>query len=224
MKKNYIKVIYVLIAIALVNFVVMLSMIHNLPAEIPVHFNYRFEVDRMGSPWFLATFPSVTLAFTIAMAIEQKIRGRDYANNKPLTIFAVVFVAFFIALGWIMYAMSGTGVQMGDTVNIPLDLFMGLGFSVLFIVMGNYLPTVKPNRTFGIRVPATYRNEEVWKKTHRFAGPATVLGGIFTAVMSLIGHFADQSWLIFAGLMLGVFVPMIVIFIYSKRVEKQLKG
>ena len=224
MKKNYIKVIYALIAVALVNLAVMLSVIQNLPAEIPVHFNYHFEVDRMGTRWFLAIMPSVPVLFSIAMAVEQKIRGRDYANSKPLTIFAVVFVAFWIALSWMMYAMSGTGAQMGETVSVPLELFMGLGFSVLFIVLGNYLPTVKPNRTFGIRVPATYRNEEVWKKTHRFAGPATVLGGIFTAVMSLIGHFADQSWLIFAGLMLGVFVPMIVIFIYSKRVEKQLKG
>ena len=224
MKKNYIKVIYALIAVALVNLAVMLSVIQNLPAEIPVHFNYRFEVDRMGTRWFLAIMPSVPVLFSIAMAVEQKIRGRDYANSKPLTIFAVVFVAFWIALCWMMYAMSGTGAQMGETVSVPLELFMGLGFSVLFIVLGNYLPTVKPNRTFGIRVPATYRNEEVWKKTHRFAGPATVLGGIFTAVMSLIGHFADKSWLIFAGLMLGVFVPMIVIFIYSKRVEKQQKG
>ena len=224
MKKNYIRIIYALIAAALVNLAVMLGLIQNLPAEIPVHFNYRFEVDRMGTRWFMAIFPPIPVLFSIAMAVEQKIRGKDYANRKALTFFAVAFVAFFIMISWVLYAMSGTGAQMGDTTNIPLDLIMGLGMGMLFVVMGNYLPTVKPNRTFGIRVPATYRNEEVWKKTHRFAGPATVLGGIFTAIMSLIGHFADRSWLIFAGLMLGVFVPMIVIFIYSKRIEKQLKA
>ena len=224
MKKNYIKIIYGLIAVALINFVIMLALIPKLPAEIPVHFNYRFEVDGMGTPWFMALFPSITLIFTIAMAVEQKIRGRDYANNKPLTIFAVAFVAFFIALGWVMYAMSGTGAQMGDTTSVPLDLIMGLGFSVLFIVMGNYMPTVKPNRTFGIRVPATFRNEEVWKKTHRFAGRAYVIGGAFAGIMALAGHFTDTSWLIFVGLMLGVFGSSIVILIYSKRVEKRLKG
>ena len=224
MKKNYIKIIYVLIAVALINFAVMLSLIPGLPEQIPTHFNYRFEVDAMGSPWFMIVVPSVTLAFTIAMAVEQKLRGRDYANNKPLTIFAVAFVALFIALGWVLYAMSGTGAQMGDTTAIPLDLIMGLGMGLLFVVMGNYLPTVKPNRTFGIRVPATFRNEEVWKKTHRFAGRAYVLGGVFTMIMTLIGHFADLSWLIFVGLMLGVFGATIVILIYSKRVERQLKG
>ena len=224
MKKNYIKVICVLIAVAAVNMAVMLSLIPSLPAQIPTHFNYRFEVDAMGSPWFMAVFPSVTLIFTIAMAIEQKIRGRDYANNKPLTIFAVAFVAFFIALGWVMYAMSGTGAQLGDKTDVPLDLIMGLGFSALFIVMGNYLPTVKPNRTFGIRVPATFRNEEVWKKTHRFAGPAYVIGGFFSGVCALVGYFTGASWLIFVGLMVGVFGSSIIILVYSKHVEKQLKS
>ena len=94
---------------------------------------------------------------------------------------------------------------------------------VMFIVIGNYLPTVKQNRTFGIRVPATFRNEEVWKKTHRFAGRAYVLGGIFSMIMSLIGHFTEVNWLVFVGLMLGVFGSTIVILIYSKRVEKRLK-
>ena len=75
MKKNYIKVIYALIAVALVNLAVMLSVIQNLPAEIPVHFNYRFEVDRMGTRWFLAIIPSVPVLFSISMAVEQKIPG-----------------------------------------------------------------------------------------------------------------------------------------------------
>lgn len=223
MKKNYIKVIHGLIAITLVNLCVMLCLIPSLPTQIPVHFNYHFEVDRMGSRWFLAVVPSITLVFSVSMMIEQKIRGREYANNKSLTVFAVAFVAFFIALGWVLYAMCGTGAQLGDKTNVPLDLIMGLGMSALFIVMGNYLPTVKPNRTFGIRMRATFRNEEIWKKTHRFAGRAYVFGGFFTMLMSLTGYFIGASWLIFAGLMLGVFGSSVVILIYAKRLEKQIK-
>ena len=84
MKKNYLKVIYALIAVSLANLIVMLCLIGNLPEQIPVHFNYRFEVDRMGTKWFMAVFPSIPVLFSIFMAVEQKIRGRDYANNKPL--------------------------------------------------------------------------------------------------------------------------------------------
>ena len=222
--KDYRKPVYGLIGVSLVNLIVMLCLIPGLPAEIPTHFNYRFEVDAMGSPWFMAAMPSVTLAFSISMAVEQKIRGRDYANNKPLTIFAVCFVALFIALGWTLYAMSGTGAQMGDVTAVPLDLVIGLGMSVLFIVLGNYMPTVKPNRTFGIRMRATFANEDVWKKTHRFGGLTFVLGGVFSAVCALVGYFTGASWLVFVGLLLGVFGSTIVIMIYAKRIERQLKG
>lgn len=224
MKKDYLKIIYVLIAAAAVNLIAMLCLIPGLPETVPVHFNYRFEVDRMGTRWFLAVIPAITLVFSIAMMIEQKVRGREYANNKPLTVFAVAFVALFVALGWVLCAMSGTGAQLGDRTSVPLDLIMGLGMSVLFIVMGNYLPTVKPNRTFGIRMRATFDSEEIWKRTHRFAGRAYVLGGFFSAVCALIGHFVGMSWLIFVGLMLGVFGSSIVILIYAKRAERQLKG
>ena len=221
--KNYLKVIYVLIAVAAVNLIVMLSLIPNLPESIPVHFNYRFEVDRMGTRWFLAVIPSITLVFSIAMMVEQKIRGKDYANNKPLTVFAVAFVAFFIALGWVLYAMSGTGAQMGDTTSMPMDLIIGLGMSALFIVMGNYLPTVKQNRTFGIKMRATFESEEVWKKTHRYAGRAYVLGGFFTMFMSLIGYFIGASCLIFVGLILGVFGSNLVILIYALRLDRKMR-
>lgn len=224
MKRNYLKIAYILVAVAAVNLLVTLCLIPVLPQEVPVHANVRFEVDRMGSRWFVALIPAITAAFSITMAVEQKIRGRDYANNRPLTFFAVAFEAFFIALGWALYAMSATGAQLGDVRSVPIDLIMGLGMSVLFVVLGNYLPTVKPNRTFGIRVRATLESEEVWKKTHRFAGHAYVLGGFFAAACALIGHFADLNWLTFGGLMLGVFASSAVILIYARRIEKQLKA
>lgn len=224
MKRDYLKIHYMLIAVAMVNLIVMLCLIPGLPQEVPVHANARFEVDRMGSRWFVALIPSITAAVAIAMAAEQRIRGRDYANNRPMTFFAVAFVVFFVALGWALYAMSTVGAQLGDVRPVPIDLIMGLGMSALLIVMGNYLPTVKPNRTFGIRTRATLESEEVWKKTHRFAGRVYVLGGLCSAACALVGHFADMNWLTFGGLMLGVFAASVVVLIYAKRVEKQLKA
>lgn len=223
MKKNYIRIIYVLIAVAAVNLIVMLSLIPGLPAEIPTHFNYRFEVDAMGSPWFMAVIPSITLVFTVAMAAEQKIRGKDYANNKPLTITAVAFVTLFTALGWTLYAMCSTGAQMGDVTTVPFDLIIGLGMPALFIVLGNYMPTIKPNRTFGMRIPATFRSEETWKKTHRFSGPVTVAGGLFSMVCTLVGYFTGAKWLILTGIFVGVIGSCLVSLIYALRLDRKMR-
>ncbi len=223
MKKNYIKVIYGLIAIALVNLCVMLCLIPSLPAQIPVHFNYHFEVDRMGSRWFLAVLPSITLVFSVAMMVEQKIRGKSYANNKPLTISAVAFVALFTVLGWALYAMCGTGAQLGDTTSVPFDLIVGLGLPALFIVLGNYMPTIKPNRTFGMRIPATFRSEEAWKRVHRFSGPVSVIGGLVSVICTLVGYFTGAKWLILAGIFAGVLGACLVSLIYALWLDKKMK-
>lgn len=222
--KDYRKFVYVLIGVSLVNLIAMLCLIPGLPESVPAHYNIRFEVDRMGSKWFVALFPAITLLFSVSIAVEQKIRGRDYANNKPLTIFATFFVALFIALGWVLYAMSGTGAQLGDVVNMPFDLVICLGLSVLFIVMGNYLPTVKQNKTYGIRMRATFESEEVWRKVHRFGGLAYVIGGLVSAVIVLIGYFSGAKLLEFVGLLLGMYGSTLAILIYAKRLEKKMKG
>ncbi len=219
--KLYKKVSFWMILASAVNLIAMALLVRTLPDQVPTHFNINFEVDAMGSPWFLVTFPAITLLFSIYIAVELKLRGEKYANRKSLSIFSGAFVALFIAIGWVLYAMMGTGAQMGDKTEVPLDLVMGLGMSILFIIMGNYLPTVRQNRTFGIRVRATLNDEQVWNKAHRFGGRMFVIGGILSAICSLIGHFADLPWLIFAGLNVGIFGPMAVIFIYIAKIKRR---
>ena len=107
--KDYRRPVYWMIAIAAVNLIAMLCMVKGLPDAVPEHFNFRFEVDRMGSKWFLMLVPAIALLVTAGISVEERLRGRDYANNKPLTIFAVCFAALFIVLGWVMYALCSTG-------------------------------------------------------------------------------------------------------------------
>ena len=134
--KDYRRPVYWMIAIAAVNLIAMLCMVKGLPDVVPGHFNFRFEVDRMGSKWFLMLFPAMALLVTAGISVEERLRGRDYANNKPLTIFAVCFAALFIVLGWMMYALCSTGAQMGEVVtDVPFDLAICLGMSALFMVI-----------------------------------------------------------------------------------------
>ena len=51
--------------------------------------------------------------------------------------------------------------------------FIGLiyyGTSLLFIVIGNYLPKIKQNNTIGIIIVLTLQDEENWNATHSFSG------------------------------------------------------
>lgn len=66
-------------------------------------------------------------------------------------------------------------VGLGVLPNLPRWYFSGIG--ILFIVLGNYYGKIKFNYFVGIRTPWTLANEEVWYKTHRFAGPVWIVGG-----------------------------------------------
>ena len=66
--------------------------------------------------------------------------------------------------------------------------FIGLiycGTSLLFIVIGNYLPKIKQNNTIGIRVVWTLQDEENWNATHSFSGIIWGTSGILCMLCTL---------------------------------------
>ena len=61
---------------------------------------------------------------------------------------------------------------------------------IMFILLGNYMPRIRPNYTFGIRTPWTPASETVWKKTHRVGGYVFVLSGVIIVVCSFFRGWA----------------------------------
>jgi uncharacterized membrane protein len=60
----------------------------------------------------------------------------------------------------------------------------GVGFGILFILLGNYLPKLPRNFFFGIRSPWTLASETVWKRTHILSGWLFVVAGFLITVLS----------------------------------------
>ena len=67
---------------------------------------------------------------------------------------------------------------------------MAMGFGLLFIVVGNYMPKIRQNSFMGIRVKWTLENEANWNASHRFGGKVWVAGG-FACLAG--GHAARQG-------------------------------
>ncbi|MFU2362855.1 MAG: SdpI family protein [Clostridiales bacterium] len=68
------------------------------------------------------------------------------------------------------------------------DLFLALiyyGTSLLFIVIGNYLPKIKQNNTIGIRIVLTLQDEENLNATHSFSGRIWRASGILCMLCTL---------------------------------------
>lgn len=152
----------------------------TLPAQVPVHWNIRGEIDGYGSKLtliFLAGLPLITyLALVIVPTIDPKGKlqqmGSKYHNIRLwLTVFMAA-LSLFIVYSARMAAEDNTYI---------LVLLMG----ALFVVLGNYFKTIRANYFVGIRTPWTLESESVWKATHAMAGQLWFVGGIIVMLGSV---------------------------------------
>jgi uncharacterized membrane protein len=179
---------------------------NSFPEDIPVHWNLKGEVDRYGSKfeiWVLMLLPIITyFIFWLIPKIDPKKRIKEMGNKYEQLKFFMVAVTSVISI-YFLYA-----IDKEKMINTEI-MFVLIGF--IFIILGNYLPSIKPNYFVGVRTPWTLENNEVWRLTHRIAGKLFVALGIITIILVLILPIETFFWYFFSLTMLIV----IYLFWYS---------
>ena len=109
---------------------------------------------------------------------------------------------------WILPALSVYISALFMAISLGFDNLIGAIVSVLLgvmlVVVGNYTPKAKQNRTFGIKIKWTLTNERNWAATHRFTGKVWMVSGIVV----LLGAFLPEALSI--GLLLAAIIPITV--------------
>ena len=189
------------IIIAAVNFIASLLYIFKLPDEVPLHFNAEGICDGYGSKWFVLLFPLIILiVYPIGLFVTAKSKNLE-KNMKPMTICMLFIEAYLIVMNWAILVLMNSGKQLGDKMGINVSFFVPVIISIMFIVMGNYMPTIRQNKNLGIKLPWTLKNERCWDLTHRYTGKIWVAGGIATLILITVMMF------------IGIDEPVIPIFI-----------
>jgi uncharacterized membrane protein len=83
----------------------------------------------------------------------------------------------------VLFAWS-VGRNLGVTVASPAVVPAAVG--VLFVLLMNRLPRLRPNWWIGVRTPWTLSDEDVWRRTHRLAGEAGVVAGFLLITAALV--------------------------------------
>lgn len=171
-------------ALSLLNLIVFLIGVAFLPDTVAIHFNAKGIVDGVGSPWVLVSVPAAATIVSAGLCIA--FLSHNERNRKLMCAFVYAVSAILIVLGWVFFALSSQTQGLGDKINFPFALITVLPISLLLLFFGNYMPRIKQNAWFGIRTPATLKNEQVWTKTHRVGGYAFVAAGFVSAVSSIL--------------------------------------
>ena len=163
--------LYALLAVVTV---LTAAVYHQLPAEVPIHWNWRGEVDNMATRLVAvlllpATAVGIHLLSVVTLAIDPKL-GRGGQSETTLRLFRLAGPVFSLGLHVVLLA-----IWLGHDVQITDVVYAATG--VLFAVLGNVMGRLPPNYVVGIRLPWTLEDPMVWKRTHRFAGRLWFMGG-----------------------------------------------
>lgn len=190
----------------------LLSIYDQLPAEIPIHYNSRGEADGYGPKAVLWMLPMIPLITTFAMI--YLVPAFDRENNlakmgKKYESLTFMLVGIMNALA--VYFIQNAGKEQLQSFSLVMAL-LGL----ILLVIGNFLPSIRPNYAMGFRLPWTLKSEAVWRKTHRLAGKLWVIGGTAIILLAFLMPIELSRFLFIFIILTICLIPSV----YSYRLYK----
>ena len=197
--------------IFLIGFIMMLLIClwfyPKLPQQIPTHWNAQGKIDSYSAKSFVFMPLAIYLLGWGLIPFTAKIdpKKENYKRFYSVQTLTQTILCFFSV---VILAMTLIASYHPKAINANFIMFPLL--ALLFIVIGNSMPKIKFNYTFGVKTPWTLANETVWYKTHRFSGKVWVICGFVV----LAGMFLPSKWIL--SFLLGVILTSALLpFIYS---------
>ena len=170
----------------------------KIPDRIATHFGINGEPDGWSSKVFAVFGLPLVLAalHMIACIITNLDERTEKQKITGILHFVIPATAFAVQTMIMLYALG----ILSDVPTVSVCIL-----SVLFIVLGNYLPKTRQNSAVGVRTKKTLSDERVWEKTHRLAGYLMTAAGVISLVISFLG----LALLAFVILTTALIVPVI---------------
>src|SRR4029079_2201655 len=150
---------------------------------MPVHWNLQGEVDGYGSkPTGLLVLPLVSVGIYLLLLLVPFVDpGRANYQNFVKAYNAIRVVVFLVFAT--VHAVT-VASALGHRINMTTAIMPALG--IMFIVMGNFMSTIRPNWFVGVRTPWTLSSRLSWDKTHRLAGWLFLLMGALFCIVAIV--------------------------------------
>ncbi len=152
----------------------------RLPETMATHWDFSGNANGWSSR--AATVFGLPLFILALHLVCFYAESRETKKNTNPVVRTVLlwFCPAVSLLGGAVTLGTGLGYEMHISTVVPV--FVGL----LFLILGNYLPKIRQNRTMGIKLPWTLQSEENWTRTHRLSGFLWVLCGLVMIPLSLL--------------------------------------
>ncbi|AZQ43671.1 SdpI family protein [Nonlabens ponticola] len=208
-----------IIILTILPFIYLAFIYAGLPDQVPMHFDLEGNVNRYGHKSELWILPAATTGLIYFLlkylpAIDPK---------KQIEKMGSVWIKLRLGFAAAMCIIAVFGIYYidlkaaGDTISIGIQwIYAAVG--LLFLILGNYLPSIKSNYFVGIRTPWTLENDQVWRATHQLGGYLFMAAGALIIISALT--LTDQ-WTFY--ILLGTTIVItLTSFIYSYTEFKKI--
>lgn len=184
----------------------------RLPETMATHWDFSGNANGWSSR--AATVFGLPLFILALHLVCFYAESRETKKNRNPVLRTVLlwFCPAVSLLGGAVTLGTGLGYEMPISTVVPV--FMGL----LFLILGNYLPKIRQNRTMGIKLPWTLASEENWTRTHRVAGFTWVAAGLLMVVSAFWQLHGPTVTVVLLALAVGI--PVLYSYLYYRRHEK----
>ena len=175
-------------ALCTVSFLGHLAIFPQLPDIVPTHWDAAGNVDGWSGRMATLGLDLLPLGLLVLFYALPKIdpRGKAYERMGSFyTGVVTLFTVFLICMTWTTELTVFGIIPQNES---PIGIFTGVTVGIGLMLLGNYLPKVKRNYSFGCKTPWALDNDQNWRLTHRFGGVAMVLAGLVTVVSGLFSH------------------------------------
>ncbi|MDF9298374.1 MULTISPECIES: SdpI family protein [Geobacillus] len=198
-------------------YVISLAAIPYLPDQVAIHWNAAGEADGFSNKWVGAFLPPLLMTgLLIFMSALPKFdpKKANYSRfQKSYRIVNAALACFFLLLHIVTLAYN-----LGFPVDVGLLVPIGVG--ALLIVLGNYMPKIKPNYFIGIRTPWTLESEAVWNKTHRLGGKVFIAMGMLS-MLTAFWRGEMQFVLLIVIIIFGNLYIIVQSFLYEQQEQRK---
>lgn len=175
-------------ALCIVSFLGHLAIFPQLPDIVPTHWDAAGNVDGWSGRMATLGLDLLPLGLLALFYALPKIdpRGKAYERMGSFyTGVVTLFTVFLICMTWTTELTVFGIIPQNEN---PIGIFTGVTVGIGLMLLGNYLPKVKRNYSFGCKTPWALDNDQNWRLTHRFGGVAMVLAGLVTVVSGLFSR------------------------------------
>lgn len=188
-----------------------------IDGKIGIHWNSQWQIDNYVDKKYIFLIGAAPI---LILLFHDFILMKD-SGNSSLMKHPVVGNKLRWPLVLMMIVSSWVSVSTGLSIDINYKMIAPIGFGICFIILGNYLPTVRRNYLVGIRTHLTMTDNNCWRKSNRFLGYIIAIEGLLMIIAGVVQNKILNRFVVWF-LIVGVIITMYYSYFITRR-EKYLK-